>query len=306
MILIITHKQDYTVDFVVNKLNSRGLKYKRLNCEELIKKNYQLSFKDDFVFSFDGIENFHSVWFRRTRLPHIEGLKAEEKQYILNEYDSLLKNIFSSLNTNWLSEPKYVYNAENKVLQLKLAKKVGFNIPKTIITNDKEKIKEFYIENNQDIIIKPLAQTRVNYRNNAAFIFTNIVKKELIDSIEQYDINPCIFQENIKKAYEIRVTVIGEKVFASSIYSQSNANTKVDWRKEKLNFNIEELPKHVINKCLQLLKELNIKFGAIDIIKTPNGDYIFLEINPNGQWAWIEMQTGQKMSDEIIKFLQND
>ena len=54
------------------------------------------------------------------------------------------------------------------------------------------------------------------------------------------------------------------------------------------------------------MQELNIKFGAIDIIKTPKDEYVFLEINPNGQWAWIEMQTGQEMSDEIIKFLEND
>lgn len=306
MILIITHKEDYTVDFVVNKLNKKGIQYKRLNCEDLINTNYSFDFNNDFTFSFDGVNNFKSVWFRRTKFPEITDLKQEEKHYILTEYDSLLKNIFATINAKWLSEPKFVYNAENKALQLKIAKKIGFNIPQTIITNEKEKIKEFYTTNNQDIIIKPLAHTRINYNNDVAFIFTNSVSQKIIDSIDEFDINPCIFQENVKKDYEIRVTVIDNKVFASSVYSQSNENTKNDWRKEKLEFNSVDIPKDVSDKCIYLLQELNINFGAIDIIKTPKGEYVFLEINPNGQWAWIEMQTGQKMSDEIIKFLKND
>lgn len=306
MILIITHKQDYTVDFIVNKLNKKGILYKRLNCEDLINTNYSFDFNNGFNFSFDGIKDFHSVWFRRTKFPEINDLKQEEKHYILTEYDSLLKNIFATIDAKWLSEPKYVYNAENKVLQLKVAKKIGFNIPQTIITNDKQKIKEFYLNNNQDIIIKPLAHTRISYNNDVAFIFTNSVSKELIDSIDDYDINPCIFQKNIQKDYEIRVTVIDKKVFASSVFSQSNENTKNDWRKEKLDFNLVHIPKEISDKCVRILQELNIKFGAIDLIKTPNDEYVFLEINPNGQWAWIEMQTGLEMSDEIIKFLKND
>lgn len=306
MILIITHKQDYTVDFVVNKFNKKGIQYKRLNCEDLISTNYCFDFDNEKTFSYDGVRNFHSVWFRRTKFPEIDNLKQEEKHYILTEYDSLLKNIFVSIEARWLSEPKNVYNAENKTLQLKLAKKIGFNIPQTLVTNDKQKIKEFYLKNDSDIIIKPLAHTRISYSKEVAFIFTNPVSKELIDSIEQYDINPCIFQKNILKDYEIRVTVIDKKVFASSVFSQSNEETKNDWRKKKMDFNTVEIPKDISDKCVELLQELNIKFGAIDLIKTPNGEYVFLEINPNGQWAWIEMQTGQQMSDEIIKFLKND
>ncbi|HNP66286.1 MAG TPA: hypothetical protein PKH16_00140 [Aequorivita sp.] len=305
MILIITHKQDYTVDFVINKLNQKGILYKRLNCEDLISINYIFDSDNHFSFSFDGIKRFDSVWFRRTKFPEINDLKQEEKLYILNEYDSLLKNIFATIDAKWLSEPRHVYNAENKVLQLKVAQKIGLNIPRTIITNDKRKIKEFYLKNNRDIIIKPLAHTRINYNNNAAFIFTNLVSKDLMDSIDDYDINPCIFQENIKKDYEIRVTVVDKKVFASAVHSQDHENTKYDWRKEKLDFHPAQLPKKISDKCITLLRELNIKFGAIDLIKTPDDNYVFLEVNPNGQWAWIEMQTGQKISDEIIKFLKN-
>lgn len=305
MILIITHKQDYTVDFVVNKLNKKGIAYKRLNCEDLLKTKYNFDSEKDFSFYFESDNNYHSIWFRRTKLPKLDGLKQEEMNYMLVEYDSLLKNIFATVDGKWLSKPIHVYNAENKILQLRKAQLIGFEIPQTIITNDKKEITDFYIKNKKDIIIKPLAQTRVNYKDNAAFIFTNKVNDSLINSIDNFDITPCIFQQNIKKEYEIRVTVIDKKVFASAVYSQSNENTKIDWRKESLDFKTIEIPKDISDKCISLLKALNLKFGAIDLIKTLDNKYVFLEINPNGQWAWIEMQTGQKMSDEIIKFLEN-
>lgn len=304
MILIITHKQDYTADFVVNKLNKRGIQYKRLNCEDLSNTKYSFNLDQKYNFNFDGVDNFHSVWFRRIKFPELKGLQEEEKNYVITEYDSLLKNLFAIIDAKWLSNPKHIYNAENKILQLKEARKIGFNVPPTIITNDKQKIIDFYKQNNRDIIIKPIAQTRINYKNDTAFIFTNKVSDDIISSIDQYDITPCIFQQNIKKDYEIRVTVVNDKVFASSVYSQSNENTKIDWRKESLNFKAIEIPKEISEKCVKLLNAFQIKFGAIDLIKTPNDEYIFLEINPNGQWAWIEIQTGQNISDEIIKYLQ--
>lgn len=306
MILIITHKQDYTADFVVNKLNKSNIKYKRLNCEDLININYCFNFNHGFSFSFDEIGDFKSVWFRRTKFPEIKNLKLEERNYILSEYDSLLKNIFATLDAKWLSKPEYVYKAENKALQLKIAQKVGLNIPPTIITNNKQTIVDFSGQNDNNIVIKPLAHTRINYIDDVGFIFTNKVPEDLINSIEEYDINPCIIQKNIPKDVEIRVTVINKKVFAASVDSQSNEKTMIDWRKEQLEFSPIEIPKRISNMCLRLLDELNISFGAIDFIKTPQNEFVFLEINPNGQWAWIEMQTGQEMSREIINFLEND
>ena len=110
-------------------------------------------------------------------------------------------------------------------------------------------------------------------------------------------------QNCISKEYELRITIVGDKVFSAKVNSQENKNTLTDWRKEKNPFVIYELPTEIEQKCIQLTKKLNISFGAIDLVRDKNGDYIFLEINPNGQWAWIEMETGLKISDEIINYL---
>lgn len=303
MILIITHKTDFTADFVINKLNQRGIAYKRLNCEDIFKEDYSIKLNSDFTYSILGENEYKSVWFRRTKLPEIKGLRREEQLYILNETESLFENIFSSLTTNWLSSPSAVYEAENKILQLKTAIKIGFNIPQTLITNSKQELKHFYSDCNRDIILKPISQTRIQYNEGSAFIFTNPVPEIFIENIDSYDLTPCIYQKNISKEYELRVTVVGDSVFSAAVFSQADEETKNDWRKKKLRFQQVELPNEIHQKCITLLQELDLQFGAIDLIKTPNGEYVFLEINPNGQWAWIETQTGQKISDAIINHL---
>jgi glutathione synthase/RimK-type ligase-like ATP-grasp enzyme len=213
--------------------------------------------------------------------------------------------MFSSISANWLSQPTSVYNAENKILQLKFAQKVGFKIPNTIITNSKKELQTFYKDNNESIIIKPISQNRIEYKEGLSFIFTNIISEKQMEEIEEYDLTPCIFQENIIKDFEVRATVVGDKVFAAAVYSQEVEETKIDWRRKKLKFIKTTLPPEIEESCIKLVKNFNLEFGAIDLVKNKNGEYIFLEINPNGQWAWIESQTGLEISEAIINFLTN-
>lgn len=304
MILIITHKTDFTVDFVIDKLNKRNISYRRFNCEDVLEYDCSIRFGNTFDYSILGNNNYDSVWFRRTKLPDTINLQKEEQVYVLSEIDSLFKNIFSSINTSkWLSHPRFVYEAENKILQLKVAQKIGFKIPKTIITNSKNELKHFISECNNDVIIKPISQAKIQYNEGAKFIFTNKLEEQVLANIDSYDLTPCIYQQNIKKDYELRVTVVNGAVFSAVVFSQKDKETINDWRKKNLKFYPIEIPKKLQEMCNSLLDQLNLKFGAIDLIKTPEDEYIFLEINPNGQWAWIEAQTGLKISEAIMEYL---
>lgn len=304
MILVITHKEDFTADFVIQKLNERNIEYFRLNCEDIHKYNYCFTNSSDFKFSINNITEFSSVWFRRTKLPEIESLNKEQELFLLGDYETLFENIFILLDSKkWLSHPSFVYKAENKIYQLKVAKSLGFKVPSTIVTNNHDDLKNFIRLNNENVIIKPIRQGRINLEDGVKTIFTNQINKTVIENLTQYDLTPCILQNHISKEYELRVTIVGDKVFSAKVNSQENKNTLTDWRKEKNPFVIYDLPFEIEQKCIQLTKKLNISFGAIDLIKDKNGDYIFLEINPNGQWAWIEMETGLKISDEIINYL---
>lgn len=303
MLLIITHKTDFTADFLINKLNKKQIKYKRFNCEDILSYDCLVNLDHNFCYSILGENNISSVWFRRTQLPTINGLSANERIYILNEIDCLIKNLCTIVDANWVSDPYSVYKAENKLLQLKIAKQIGFEIPATLITTSKEHLISFYEEQGRRIIIKPISQTRLDNNESPSFIFTNRITQEQIDNIEKFDLTPCIYQREIEKEYEIRVTVVGSSVFAASVDSQKDEETMLDWRKKKLTFKAIKIPSQVENKCIEIVKSLNLSFGAIDLIKDRNGNYIFLEINPNGQWAWIENQTGLDISEAIIKEL---
>lgn len=307
MILIITHKSDYTADYLINKLNENSIPYYRLNCEDIPNINYTLTHSKGFNLEINGITNFHSVWFRRTKLPDLNDIKdIQERAYIANEFDALLTNFYYTIKADkWLSFPENIYKAENKVYQLKTATSLGFKVPDTLITNNIVELKEFSQHCNYDVIIKPLNHGRVVYEEEIKLIYTNKLKKEHIENLSNFSLTPSIYQRYIEKEYEIRVTVVGNKVFSAKVNSQENEKTKVDWRRKKLTFSPYTLPHNIEVMCVNLLQKLDISFGAIDLIKSVDGEYYFLEINPNGQWAWIEIDTKVKISEAIINFLLN-
>jgi len=302
MILIITHKLDFTADFLINKLNQQNIAYRRFNCEDVLTNDFSFSYNPHFNYSFLGQQDFKTVWFRRTMLPDVDMKSIEEKNYILKEAEAFLKNLFSVIDAKWISPPINVYHAENKLYQLKIAEKLGFKIPDTLITSNKSELVRFYNRHDR-IIVKPLSQTRISSEGNVEFIFTNRVETLQMDKISEYDLTPCIFQEEIEKDVELRITVVNNTVFTAQVKSQQDNETKIDWRRKKLIFTRYELPEPVQQLCVKMVKKLGLLFGAIDMIVSPDGTYTFLEINPNGQWVWIESETGLGISDALIKEL---
>ncbi|MFC5626181.1 hypothetical protein [Algoriphagus winogradskyi] len=304
MILIFTHKEDYTADFLIEKLNRKKIRYYRLNCEDIFSKSYSINPTSDNPLSIDGHSKFDSVWFRRFKLPLLEKVESKERLFLLQDFETLFSNIFEVLSPKvWISKPDKIYRAENKLLQLTEAINLGFHVPETLITNNHQELQNFFNDQDKNVIIKPIRQGRVEMVDGFKNIFTNIIHADTIESIHDFDLTPCIFQKHILKQYELRITVVNDKVFTVKINSQSNQNTSVDWRKGKSLLIPITLPAEIEFKCIELVKKLGLSFGAIDMIYDIDGRYIFLEINPNGQWAWIELETGLPISDAIISLL---
>lgn len=305
MILIITHKKDFTADYIIQKLNERNIAYRRFNCEDILESDTTISLGDSTSFSIGGQNEFDTVWFRRTMLPDLDSISREEAIYVLGETEAYLHNLFSIIDAKWLSIPKNIYYAENKLLQLKTARNLGFKIPATLVTADRNKVVEFY-HIHKNIIVKPISNTRIQNDQETSFIFTSSISNSHIDNISQFDITPCLFQEQVEKCVEIRVTVVGEQIFAAQVKSQEDPDTKTDWRRKRLKFDVFELPPSISDKCVNLVKQFGLLFGAIDLILSPDGTYTFLEINPNGQWVWIETNTGLRISEAIINELTSN
>ncbi|MFW6311288.1 MAG: MvdC/MvdD family ATP grasp protein [Nanoarchaeota archaeon] len=317
-ILIISNKSDLTSDFIVKRLKEKKISFYRFNTEELTKSvSITLDFSNDIFCIYDlilkqniNLKDFTSVYFRRPELPSLWNydLDENEKAFLKNEIAYTLEGIYSILkNLYWVSPIYAIRQAENKILQLQIAKKIGFKIPDSLITNSFDNSINFFNRNAKNCIIKPIKSGLIGDGNNSKVVFTSFLDK-IPHSKEQIKISPNFFQSHIEKKGDVRVTMVGKKAFATLIHSQENNQTKVDWRKDEniLKHSKIKLPESILYKCIKLLSKFSLKFGAIDFILDKNDNFIFLEINPNGQWAWIEKQTEFNISNEIVNLLSHE
>lgn len=213
----------------------------------------------------------------------------------------------------WLNHPENLWCASNKIKQLILADKIGFNIPETLLSTIPKEIAYFYNKYDKNVIIKAVKHGFLLHNNCLNLILTSKLEEADIDYIYSQDsVHPSLIQPNLDKEFDIRVTVIGNSVYATRILSQMNIETKIDWRSwgtisdVNLPHERHKLPADIENKCIEINNKLNLNFSCIDLVMTNNGTYYFLEINPNGQWVWIEELMGYPISNSILDLLSKE
>ena len=307
MILIVTYKEDFTTDFVINILNQKRQPYLRLNTEDILSDyKVEIASNSQLNVKIDGIDTFHSVWFRRVKMPVLESSNIGYVDFMNIELKKYFSNLWQTIDPlKWMSHPNAIYRSENKLLQLKIAQTIGLSIPRTLVSYNHDVILDFYDKCNGEIIIKPLYNNRIIGDDNLSIIYTSALTKNDLLKIEESMPFPSIYQEYVDKDIEIRVTVVENEIFSAYTESQKNEESKIDWRRSDSKFYSYKLPDEIEKKCIELIKCLGLSFGAIDLIKNKNGEYTFLEINPNGQWAWIEIDTGMPISKAISNYLIN-
>jgi glutathione synthase/RimK-type ligase-like ATP-grasp enzyme len=301
MILIITNRQDQTADYLILELKRRKVDYFRFNTEDY-PQNAQISWLLDdsgvdgqFIFPRRHIrfEEIKSIWYRRPVPPQANPIitDQENRSFIVDESQVALDGVWKTIECFWVSHPDNIRIAENKLYQLKIAQQVGFNIYPTIVTNYPDDALSFYQSQSVDIVYKPIRHGRLDRGEQIGLVFTSRVETEHAAAFQKIELAPVLFQKYVHKSVELRVTVIGDQVFAVKIFSQKHQDAMDDWRKanpDDLPHESCDLPETIKSQCVRLLRALGLQFGAIDLILTPKGEFIFLEINPNGQWAWLQ------------------
>jgi glutathione synthase/RimK-type ligase-like ATP-grasp enzyme len=314
MILIITNRADITSDLLVLRLQERNIPYYRLNTEAFPSKiSLHIVFTPNFAGSIYDKETdrkidfseIRSVYYRRPSFPRpsIDNADESRKQFAILESLQAFRGFIENLDCFWVSRPSRIRYAENKITQLNVARKIGFKVPKTVISNNPKNVIDFIDCNKNDVVIKPV---KSGFVSDEEIIFTNVINSEKIVSPNRIMKIPSIYQQYIRKKYDIRVTVFGEKVFPVEIHSQGPPDSRIDWRKSSdLNMVQKEhvIPKKIQENCLRMTSYFGLEFGAIDMVLSPKNEYFFLEINPNGQWAWLEQRTNYKLTDTLIDLL---
>ena len=325
MILIVTNKEDIHPTPVIEHLERMGTPFFRLNTESLLS-DYDFEWNCNPTSGSDfRIKNIHtglevfgheigSVWERRPivpselRIPNIDEINSHN----LKEAHGFLSFLLYYLSDKYcLGHHLFDRSSASKMLQLKLALELGMNIPDTCLSNNKSAISTFASRHNI-ICLKSIDNDNIWFDNTLReyVLYTQAVKSEDLLSLSDDAFTQTVsyLQEYIEKDFELRITVVGDNVFACKIDSQQMDKTsgQIDWR-QGLDCGLKHteyvLPSSIANFCRTFLYKLHLNFGCFDFIVTPKGKYVFLECNPNGQWLWIEQETGMEISKCIADTL---
>ena len=318
-VLLVTTRLDAASDAVAGALKRTGIKFYRLNTEDLpLNAKSSCDFQtgerrlrwhsEDHVVSLDAVK---CVWFRRHRLPALppDTIPAHA-EYCLRESQWFLRGLLWNLAeqvpaANWMSSPADIQRAESKMLQLQIAGTVGLAYPETLIGNNPDEIRAFFNQQNGRVVAKPLRLGYFDYGHVQTAAYTTAVSAVDLANDEALNAAPVIYQRHLEKRWDIRVTIVGESIYAAAIHSQEAVSARVDWRRAdvELEHKVHVLPEEIAKACRRLMKILNLRFGAIDLVLTPAGQYFFLEINPNGQWLWLEDRLGYPITNGIAEWL---
>ncbi|MCC5634815.1 MvdD family ATP-grasp ribosomal peptide maturase [Nostoc sp. CHAB 5844] len=303
-VLIVTFSKDNeSIPLVIKEIETRGEKAFRFDTDR-----YPTEVKLDIysgdterVIITDGeqkldLSEVSSVWYRRMRY----GQKipdSMDKQYrdaSIQECRVTVRGMIASLPGFHFDKMSNVDRANHKQLQLKVAREVGLLTPRTLTSNNAEAVKQFAQDCPQGIITKMLSSFAIyDGQGRENVVFTTPITADDLENMEGLRFCPMTFQENVPKALELRTTIVGHQVFTAAVDSQSLAGSTYDWRKEgrtlAKNWQPYNLPEDVEKKLLKLMAEFGLNYGAIDIIVTPDGQHVFLEVNPVGEFFWMEI-----------------
>jgi ATP-GRASP peptide maturase of grasp-with-spasm system len=318
MILILSYAYfEPSTDEIINWLDFYGLPWTRLNGLDFVK-SLQIDDKNDMTCKFNGIDlsEVKIVWFRRWLSSHClkqlfefddfnsndRNFVVQIKHFLKSEMNCLFEYFFSSLPKELVYGR--ISNIEiNKLSVLKEAQNVGLNIPRTRICTSRESFSEFK-ENSKTIITKAIGNaTTIKVDGKIYKGFTNAVN-EIPNEITN-SFFPTLFQELVEKKYEIRSFFNDETFYSMAIFSQDDKETSVDFRKYNYEYPNRmvayKLPNYIETKLALVAKHFNLNCCSFDLIKNKNGDFIFLEVNPGGQFGMVSVPCNYNLNKEIAK-----
>lgn len=315
MILILSNKWDLTVDFVVTELQRRNHALIRLNAEDLPNGRATILLPELKILvskqnkTYDLTKDVHVIWNRRPGkpfddVPDEERPSAAVQRFVNDQWYTWLESLQLLPAVTWINHPQVNDAMENKARQLLLASRVGFRIPETLISNDPDVITSRLKKAGDRMITKALYSPLIEEPEQDFFIFTTELKEIHETDIDAIKISPCIFQKALLPKVDYRVTVIGDFVLAARVEPEDGSQVPVDWRTKKdgLRFAPCEVPTAVENLCRSYLKAAGLLFGAIDLVEY-EGEFVFLEINPNGEWGWLQKPTGLPIAERLCDLM---
>jgi MvdC family ATP-grasp ribosomal peptide maturase len=317
IVLLITHSGDFfTVDRVAQALSKRGIQTFRLDTDKFPQTvQLQASFQKlgnhhKLVYGENSInsQQVKAVWMRRIWHPELSELSPQFQGACIRESLATLEGFWDSLKgACWVDDLQRIRAGENKLYQLRVAQEVGLIIPQTLVTNNAHDAREFFHHVKGKMITKLLTPLSTSMEGSSFFLYTTKVKEEDLLEADSLRYCPMVFQEEIPKLRELRVVYVDGNLFVGALDASVYAST-IDWRNANVDTCVwehHELPKEIALSLKAFMAKLELVFGAFDLIQTPSGEYVFLEVNPTGEWGMLERDLGHPISDAIAQALTN-
>lgn len=246
------------------------------------------------------LDDCRAGWWRRPRpyALHTE-LAPSAVQWTYQECHEAFAGILASAPASWVNEPYADERASHKPYQLTVAARLGIPFPRTLITTNPEEARDFIKRNNEaGTIFKSFRATEEQWRE------TRLVGKAELERLDELRLAPTIFQQRVDAVSDLRVTVVGDKVFAVEIDKQSGLYPH-DYRMsmESAEFRPVQLPEVWISHLRRLMAGLGLVYGAVDLMRLPDGRLVFLEVNPSGEWLFVSDRSGQPITEAMASLL---
>lgn len=324
MILILNTESEASCDLVTDWLDYYSADFSRLDETDLVEEENFLNLFDDNSFVTNmtrklKLNDVKTIWFRKfgfyaeKKIDNIYsfGVQIDTVNHLKNEYNSYLTIFLKILNLNknikWLTNP-LILNS-NKMEQLLAAKSNCLSVPQTIITSNKKVLLKFYKNNNKQIIcktIKDISHLKSPVKDYYLLMYTNEINAENLNVIPE-SFFPSLFQVKIVKEMEIRSFYLDGIFYSMAIFSQNDTKTSVDFRRYNIGKQNRmvpyKLPLEIEIKLKNTFETLKLDTGSADLIKTAEGDYVFLEINPSGQYGFVSYCCNYHLDKKVAKHL---
>lgn len=309
-VLVLTSRDDVTADDVVLALTVRDVPVARVDPAE-----FPATLSLSVTCEGDGwtgtvvtehrefrLEDVRSVYYRRPRAPvPSPGLAGAEREWATREAVAGLYGVFGALPCLYVNHPARNMSAAAKPRQLALATRCGLTVPRTLVTNDPGEAR-YHASRVGPLVCKPIVGGLVVEDGEPKVAYASVVHAvEIDDSVRA---TAHLFQEWVDKRHDVRLTVVGEQMFAAEIHATSDA-ARVDWRTDytALEYRVTAVPAGVADGVRRLMRRLGLAFAALDFAVRADGRWVMLEVNPNGQWGWIEGHTGLPIAAAVADLL---
>jgi glutathione synthase/RimK-type ligase-like ATP-grasp enzyme len=295
VILVISHESDPHAERVIRHLGTSGQQVLLLNLAELpdrasLSIDYGANGRPriDYVRAGGASFPLHevtSVWWRRPQMPDLSSVTDPQVSlFTANEWNEAINGLWQLLDVPWMNKPTTDDAASRKARQLRVASDVGLKIPRTLITSDPDRARRFITQQGPGR--------------------TRLLKADDLAHLGAVKVAPVIFQEFIPAESDLRITAVGGRLFAAAIRSAAQDGL-VDFRMSvgSAELRAEQLPGAISDKLLAFLDRLGLVYGAIDMRRTPDGDFYFFEVNTAGEFLFVEDRTGQPIAQAIADWL---